>query len=328
MGCNHPLKAFDTGELTENGKPLYVIAASNRPVFPYREALKITQKESLNVETLEMNGSRFLINPVEIPCGKCVGCRMSHAKEWAVRCTLEKQYYPDDACLFLTLTYRNSDLPPDGQLRKKDLQDFWKRLRFAGYKFRYFACGEYGETYHRCHFHAIVFGLRLADLKFKELSGTMSQLYESQELTRIWSHGLAVVGYADSASIAYVAGYVEKKQRDPRWDSYLVKPFLTMSRKPAIGTFYLEDNEASIISTNKVYGNFGTTHSHSVPRHFLRKLGVKDETWYAGRSLVMQERGKAAKLVDRVSFNCDKDWLIGEMKDEILIHKLNEIERS
>lgn len=328
MGCNHPLKAFDTGELTENGKPLYVIAASNRPVFPYREALKITQKPSLNVETLEMNGSRFLINPVDIPCGKCVGCRMAHAKEWAVRCTLEKEYYSDDECLFLTLTYRNKDLPQDKQLRKKDLQDFWKRLRFAGYRFRYFACGEYGETYQRPHYHAIVFGLRLSDLKFKELSGSLSQLYESEELTRIWAHGLAVVGYADSASIAYVSGYVEKKQRDPRWDSYLVKPFLTMSRKPALGTRYLEDNEDVIIATNKVYGNFGNVHHHSVPRHFLRKLGTKDETWYAGRSLVMQERGKAAKLVDRVTFGCDKDWLIGEMKDEILINKLNEIERS
>lgn len=328
MSCHHPLKAFDTGEVTENGKPLYMIVSGNRPILPYREACRFVGKQLKNVETSLIGNTLFLTDPIEVPCGHCIGCRMAHAKEWAVRCALEKDLYKDDECLFLTLTYDNKHLPPDGQLRKEDLQKFWKRLRKAGYTFRYFACGEYGETYHRCHFHAIVFGLKLEDLKFKELSHNMEPLYESKELTRIWSHGLCAIGYADSASIAYVAGYVEKKQNDPNWNSYKVKPFVVMSRKPAIGSNYLDKNEDSIIATNKVYGCFGSVHSAPVPRHFLRKIGSKDEMWLAGRSLVMKERGKVVKVTERAVFGCSKDWIIGEVKDELALMKLDKIERS
>lgn len=328
MGCNHPLHAFDTGEVTENGKPVYMIVSGNKPYVPYRAACQFTGKHLKNVPTSLIGNTLFLTNPIDIPCGHCVGCRMQHAKEWSVRCSLERENYSDDECLFLTLTYDPRHLPFEGQLCKKDLQDFWKRLRRAGYKFRYFACGEYGEQYQRPHYHAIVFGLRLTDLVFYSMSNNMSSLYSSKELQRIWSNGAVSIGYADSASIAYVAGYCEKKQNDPHWNDYKVKPFTTMSRKPALGTQYLMDNERSIIATNKVYGDFGSTHSFGVPRHFIRKLGEKDEIWLSSRSIVMQERGKQAKILERAVYCCSDDYYIGEIKDELALMKLKEIKRS
>lgn len=328
MGCNHPLHAFKTGRLTENGKEEFLIASGSLDLLPYSSATKFTNEPFLNVPTKVIGHRRFLFDPLDIPCGHCVGCRMSHAKEWAVRCCLEKTYYNDEECLFLTLTYDNKHLPQDRSLCKRDLQLFWKRLRRAGYEFRYFACGEYGERYHRPHYHAIVFGLNLADLEYFSMSGNLSQLFRSKTLDELWPHGLIVAGYADNASMAYTAGYVEKKQNDPLWNSYKVKPFVVMSRKPAIGTRYFLEHGESIISSNKVYGDFGLSHSHSVPRHFIRKLSDADEIWAAGRSLVMKMRAERARDVEHAVYGCSDDNYLGFLKDELALMKLNEIERS
>lgn len=40
-----------------------------------------------------------------IPCGVCYACRLTYSAEWATRIMLEKEYYPDHECWFITLTY-------------------------------------------------------------------------------------------------------------------------------------------------------------------------------------------------------------------------------
>lgn len=327
MSCNHPLHAFKTGRLTENGKDEYIITSGSLDKLSYESAMNMVKAPLFNVHMDDVNHRNFLTDPIEVPCGHCVGCRMAKAKEWSVRCALEREYYVDD-CYFLTLTYDDRHLPKDGMLCKKDLQDFWKRLRKAGYRFRYFACGEYGETYQRPHYHAIVFGLNIPDLRFYRLSNRMSQLFVSQEIQRIWSNGFVSIGYADTGSIAYTAGYCEKKQDDPHWNDYRVKPFITMSRKPALGTAYLLEHKDTIIASNKVYGDFGSSHQQPVPRHFIRKLGELDEDWLKGRSLVMQERAQAAKVIEHCVYRCADDDYLGFVKDEIALNKLSKIERS
>ena len=75
--------------------------------------------------------------------------------------------WPDIKTRFLTLTYADEHLPPNGSLVVADLQKFIKRLRkhYAkrnnGIKLRYYACGEYGDRYGRPHYHAIICGLSL-----------------------------------------------------------------------------------------------------------------------------------------------------------------------
>ena len=59
----------------------------------------------------------------------------------------------------LNLTYSDAFLPEHGQLYKDDLQRFFKRLRKAGFKFRYVASGEYGDQSRRPHFHIALFGV-------------------------------------------------------------------------------------------------------------------------------------------------------------------------
>lgn len=81
-----------------------------------------------------------------IPCGQCQPCLISRANSWACRAYLESKQYENNC--FVTLTYNNENIPKNRSLIKKDLQDFWKRLRkhLGGVKIRYLACGEYGPS--------------------------------------------------------------------------------------------------------------------------------------------------------------------------------------
>ena len=47
--------------------------------------------------------------PCTIPCGKCIGCRLAHSRQWAVRCVHEASLH--DRNCFLTLTFDDAHLP-------------------------------------------------------------------------------------------------------------------------------------------------------------------------------------------------------------------------
>ena len=170
-----------------------------------------------------------------LPCGSCLGCMQSRAREWAYRCSLELKDH-DKAC-FITLTYDELHLPPT--LSKRHLQLFWKRLRrgLAARSVRYFSCGEYGERLGRPHYHAIVFGLSVDD------RSTLEQAWYDGRDRPI---GFVDVRPVTARRIAYTAGYVAKKvgfkaQRTLRVDpetgeEYMYEPpFILMSRQPGIG---------------------------------------------------------------------------------------------
>lgn len=96
------------------------------------------------------------------PCGKCLSCRIAKSREWSARLVHELGAWSD--ALFVTLTYDDEHLPENRSLVKSDLQKFFKRLR-KNYKkpLRYFACGEYGDTTMRPHYHAIIYGIGYKD---------------------------------------------------------------------------------------------------------------------------------------------------------------------
>lgn len=156
-----------------------------------------------------------------IPCGQCVGCRLEHSRQWAVRMMHEASLHADNC--FITLTYAPENLPPDGSLVKSDFQKFMKRLRrrfFSGIKF--FHCGEYGENFGRPHYHACLFGFDFPDRVFFKMAGE-SRLYTSDILDDVWSLGHCSIGDVTFESAAYVARYVMKKVTgDSAKDHYLV----------------------------------------------------------------------------------------------------------
>lgn len=160
----------------------------------------------------------------EVPCNKCIGCKLEYSRQWAVRCMHEASLY-DENC-FLTLTYRSEDLLyPSGNvgmatsakdelptLYPNHLRQLWKDLRkeYKGVRFRYFACGEYGGRKGRPHYHACIFGLDFGD---KKQCGTSKgyPIYSSPTLDRVWGRGNGFVGDLTFDSAAYVARYVTKK---------------------------------------------------------------------------------------------------------------------
>ena len=143
--CKKPLKGFKYGK-TENGKDNYYIR-------PYQvHHLEITpQGKVVNVYDSSVVRSNIpVFDYIEVPCGKCIECKLAYSRSWADRCMLEAQYH-DKNC-FLTLTYDPKYVPTGKRfdengkeiptvdpvtgevkkfntLRKKDLQDFLKRFR-------------------------------------------------------------------------------------------------------------------------------------------------------------------------------------------------------
>lgn len=172
-----------------------------------------------------------LESPLAVPCGKCVGCRMDQSRDWGVRCYHESLCHSINS--FVTLTYAE----PPVVFSKRDLQLFLKRLRNAGYSFRYFGCGEYGSLSGRAHYHALIFGEDFRDGSYP----INDSLYGNPIVDFEWGHGLASIGSCAPESCMYTAGYCLKKVNQ---DSFSV-----MSRRPAIGRKFLDSHSSDLLAT-------------------------------------------------------------------------------
>lgn len=152
--------------------------------------------------------------------------------------------------VFLTLTYRDEDIPQDDSLDVRDWQLFMKRLkkRHGGRKIRFYHCGEYGETTHRPHYHAILFGMDFPDKKFLKYTETDKPLYISQVLDDTWQKGDCYIGDVTFESAAYCGRYVMKKLTGNRKSEYGSREpeYSTMSRRPGIGKPWLEKWETDV----------------------------------------------------------------------------------
>ena len=186
--------------------------------------------------------------PLQLPCGQCVGCRLERSRRWAMRCVHESQMH--DASSFVTLSYVDDNVPTS--LRYSDFQKFMKRLRKQFPRSRFFMCGEYGETNHRPHFHACLFGVYFTDRVLYSNSGPLP-LYRSATLEKLWRFGFSTVGDVTFESAGYCARYVMKKVTgEAAKEHYLrcdvrtgelvnvVPEFCRMSLKPGIGLPWLE----------------------------------------------------------------------------------------
>jgi len=151
---------------------------------------------------------------LELPCGRCIGCKLSRARMWAIRIKHEASMF--SANWFLTLTYDDEHLPKSLSLEYKDIQLFLKRLRlkYKGYEpgpsgtapVRFFVAGEYGEQYQRPHWHMMLF-----NVKFPDLAPFVDNTWQSRAVEALWGKGNVVIGSVTIQSAAYVAGYSLKK---------------------------------------------------------------------------------------------------------------------
>lgn len=200
-----------------------------------------------------------LIEHVQIPCRKCLGCREAYARQWAIRAQLEAVYFPNSSW-FVTLTYDDANLPWafDGfslpTLRKRDWQLFMKRLRKAfGVGIRFLACGEYGEKTGRPHYHAVLFGVDFSDLRPFRNKGS-NLYYTSDKMARLWPYGQHLIARYEFHTGAYVAKYLKKtgESDDAEVDDPREKTFLLASRNPALGKRYFDEHMEEILETDKI----------------------------------------------------------------------------
>lgn len=154
---------------------------------------------------------------------------------------------------FLTLTY-DRDRLTQRSLDVRDWQLFAKNLRYHAGPFRYYAIGEYTDSW-LPHFHACIFGQdfvepikAFAPRRHWCLSRGGFPLYRSDLLEACWPHGFSYIGALTRESAAYCSGYIIKKTLGKDAEEHYrfldintgeledLKPeFAVMSRRPGLG---------------------------------------------------------------------------------------------
>lgn len=165
----------------------------------------------------------------EWPCSKCLSCRFNRRRTWTSRLVLESLEHSVSS--FVTLTFREEDVPLSVSVR--DAQLFLKRVRraVAPARLRYFIVGEYGDATWRPHYHAALFGLFPADHVHPARGECRCVICTS------WGKGGVDVKMLAPELCQYLAGYVVKKmtgEADARLDGREPE-FARMSLRPGIG---------------------------------------------------------------------------------------------
>lgn len=247
-----------------------------------------TSPVSVYVKKKEKDYSELL----QVPCGKCLECLNQKSTEWAYRIMDECKSHTENC--FITLTYENNP----GQLIRKDLTDFIKRLRKSlDFPIRVFYCGEYGSHSLRPHYHIIVFGYFPSDAVFFRRDGS-DDLYRSKSIEKLWTYGFSSVGRVSLHSAKYCAKYLQKLQKIP---VYLTQPFIGMSNRPGIGYNAISSKS---IASDKIYQN---GHYIKIPRYYLKKLEEKgyDLTELKEIRLIRGELSSSEKSIARRKLNID-----------------------
>ena len=310
MSCSNPMLAYKTGAVNpETGKSVYRFLKSLKNfhnLFPdididehvrdYGEIAfsgitnfgDVVQPSLDAVPVANQDGEfvgwrRRTVPLVLLPCGQCLECRTRYAAQWADRIVLEARYH--EKSYFITLTYDEEHVPcvhdragnTNLTLVPKDLQDFVKRFRrFQEYHFdnkvRFYGVGEYGHLHHRPHYHIIVFGAVLDDLRPMGKSKVGTPLHTSETIEKLWNRGRVEVEPLSWESACYTARYTVKKLGKAETDFYeklgIHPEFTRMSNRPGIGAQFLEDNMERIYKSDEILIPTTDSVRHSKPPYY------------------------------------------------------------
>lgn len=199
---------------------------------------------------------------ITVPCGKCAFCGATKRSDWALRLHYECKMHVSKR--FITLTYANPHLhwyKGKSQLVKRHLQEWFKKIRKAGYKCRYFAVGEYGSKTFRPHYHVLFFG----DVPEKVLRSK-------------WDKGHIDIGDVTPQSVMYCLSYmINSKSWKMRREREV--PFTTMSRGrgvlKGIGSNYLTPEMIQWHKSGRK--NYALLHGEKrhLPRYYKQKIFSK-----------------------------------------------------
>lgn len=289
MPCFRPLKGYKGIEKTKNGK--------NPVVFNVNDG--------------------YSDSKIQVPCGRCIGCRLDKSKQWALRIMHEASLYESNC--FITLTYDEKNCPRS--LNVEDFQLFMKRLRnvFLPKKIRFYHAAEYGTRTNRPHHHACLFNCDFYDKKIA-CDRQDKPIYNSESLTKIWGKGHTSISDLNFNTARYVAKYVTKKITGDMAESHYNgrKPeFSTMSRKPGIGTAWIKQYLDDVYPNDYVVANKGV--KYSPPKFYDKYLDNLDQD-------MLKEIKLDRKLKNRNNPNNDSTRLV--TAEYIQNQKLNTLQRT
>lgn len=271
-------------------------------------------------------------NPeLELPCGRCLDCKIKRSGDWAVRAVHEASLH--DRNCFLTLTFSDEGLalrelqngthPFD--LDVADWQGFAKRLRQELTRqqrrfekqmglpkqpvkgFRFFQVGEYGDEGNRPHYHALIFGQDFTGEGELWKDNKGNPKWRSSSVEKCWPYGFAELGELTPETINYVCRYVTKKLYGPkaiealeRIDSHTgeivtVRPELaTMSRggRSKLGGIGSRWIDQWLEDTFKDDSVIIKGKRTAVPRYYTKRLEQKDKDLF---EVIRQQREEKAK---------------------------------
>lgn len=227
-----------------------------------------------------------------VPCGSCFACKQRATNQWIFRLMQEDRR--SESSHFITLTYDEDHLQRVGKkatLRKRDLQNFFKRLRrYQAYsgneaQIKYYAVGEYGSKSHRPHYHAIVFN-------------STYELIEKAWTLKGKPIGGIYFGDVRESSIAYTMKYMVKPERHRdirKFRKWSTDPreyeFAVMSKN--IGSNYVTDEIVRWHSMDVVNRNFVRLGNVKIalPRYYRDKIfnEFQKQIIALGGSLISQD---------------------------------------
>lgn len=303
MPCYHPMKA--------------VKVDTDRYIYPRWVSIKngigFLPKECDQI--LIRNKMTGVVQPVTdflyLPCGNCIGCRLSWSVERANRCIIETMEHENN--WFITLTYDDEHLPysEDGvaSLNPADIKNFNKNLRrqleyHFGFKepLKIMYAGEYGEKEgHRPHYHGIYCGLPIVDQKLLFVNHNGDCIYTSDFLSKIWKKGFVTIGRADWQSCAYVARYVVKKHKGKDrfwyWENGVYPEFCVLSK--GFGKAYFEKNKDKIYQNDKIIvPDKDGFRAFKPPRYFDKFFELDSPEDFEKLKQVRQDNAKEAMRVE------------------------------
>jgi len=241
-----------------------------------------------------------------VPCGKCTGCLNRRASAWSFRLLQEEK--TSDTAYFVTMTYATEHAPitRNGylELKKKDLQDYFKRLRRSHEYYetknkgiKYFAVGEYGGKIKRPHYHVLLFNGQL-DIMFskKDIQLLKMSNFDGQQRVKSihWTKGHVTVGTISGASVGYVMKYISEPVKNFRINDDRLRPFSVMSN--GLGIAYLNQksfNWHHEDMLNRMYVNVGDGKKATMPRFYKDRFYCKKEREAIKKSVEI-------KLVDQI----------------------------
>lgn len=193
-------------------------------------------------------------------------------------------------CHFITLTYSDVNLPPGASLKPEDMTLFLKRLRKKLGRCRYYYCGEYGGETQRPHYHMLLFGPQIPDLRRHGGTETEPE-FRSPTIDSLWGLGNCVIGSVSFKSARYVAGYVVDKisglAQQTHYETVVestgeiidrVPPFSRMSLKPGIGQGWFDQYASDVYPSDSVIVN---GKEQKPPKFYDRKLEILSPTAHA-----------------------------------------------